>query len=64
MTYAEISGGTPFTFDSDPTNTLYEKIGTGHYRRGWGKINFVCLPINNWPLGQDESITVQEIPGV
>ena len=25
----------------------YEKVGHKHYRKGNGKINFVCLPISN-----------------
>lgn len=60
MTYAELKGATPFTFVNDPTNTQYEKIGTSHYRRGWGQINWICLPINNWPLGQNEPVKTIE----
>ena len=65
MTYATLSIGTIFQFANDRKNgvdTVYEKVGPAHYRRGVRQIGYVCIPIRMMELGEQEPVLVVQPP--
>lgn len=63
MTFEQLAPGTIFQFASDHkhgVDTVYEKVGTGHFRRGVHKINHVCIPIGGVERGLQEPVIVVE----
>ena len=57
MIYADLPRNGVFRFLNEDTTEIYEKVNDTHYRRGVYKINNVCQPITNRPLGPQEPIT-------
>ena len=65
MTYATLAIGTIFKFASDVKNgldTIYEKVGPAHYRRGVRQISYVCIPIRMMERAEQDPVIVVQPP--